>query len=281
MEVPMSRRRKQPSRKTSRVTPPAAKPQDRIVAPQLFDSLTIPTHQVASQPEGAALPPASAETSNVDTLRPSREHHTLAFHATGNAGTVLQEAHQLVAARRPIDSDDPAAYREAIERRTAEMRRAAELEQLAWELRVVERDAAVQRRRIERAQASLTRAAEREAKRADGTLYIDETRRPNRPCHAEVDPAVWQVLKSEAVRRRETIGVLAGRAVAAAAARPLPRHALDVPSPSARQRFVRLTGVDATTWQAFRVRASDAGVTVGDALGAVFAAEARRIGHRA
>jgi hypothetical protein len=47
-----------------------------------------------------------------------------------------------------------------------------------------------------------------------------------------------------------------------------------------QQKFVRLTGVDEETSRAFRVGAADAGVTVGAALGAVFAAEARRIARR-
>ena len=287
----MSRRRKQPNRKTSRVTPPrSAAASASPPRPDALEPLQLSLDAVPPEPVQTHTPPAPPQGDgpalHLGRARESRdpqglgEAYTLAFPADGNAGKLLRDAHELLAPRPPLRADDPAEYRRAIERRMEDMRRAAELEEVAWELRLVEREAAVQRRRIERKQRTLERAAEREAKRAAGVLYADEKRRPNRPCHAEVDPDVWRVLKAEALRRRQTIGVLAGAVVASATEHPLPRSALERGAPQAQQRFVRLIGVDDETWQAFRVRASDAGVTVGRALGAVFASEARRVGRR-
>jgi len=247
-----------------------------IEALPLFDAPSSGTHQVASQQEASAVPPASLSASSRDLEQHNGEHHTFAFHAIGNPGNLLRDAYELLSPTHSIDSDELGDHRQAIDDHHARMRRAAEFERAAAELREIRRQAGVQRRRIERALRAAERAEQQETRRQAGGMYVGEKRAPSRPCHANVDPADWDVLKRVALHRRLPVGQLAGSVVIAAAERRRPLHPQHDRGAVSR-RFIRLLGVGDDAWVAFRLRAVESGLSVADALGAVFAAEARRL----
>ena len=114
---------------------------------------------------------------------------------------------------------------------------------------------------------------------AEGGLYANQPRAENRPTRLAVDAGAWETLKGEAVRRRTSVGYLAGRLVV-----DVVRHNALARVPAddrcVTQRFARLMRVDVETWTTFRSMAFDAHVTTTRMLGFVVEREARRLGWR-
>jgi hypothetical protein len=156
---------------------------------------------------------------------------------------------------------------------------AHELATSASILRDAELKAAEVRRRLQRTIEAEKRRLHRERRRAEGGLYANQPRSESRPTRLAVDAGAWEVLKGEAVRRRTSVGYLAGRLVADAVRHnTLPRAPAD--DRCVTERFARLVRVDVETWTSFRSMAFDAHVTTTRMLGLVVEREARRLGWR-
>jgi hypothetical protein len=88
----------------------------------------------------------------------------------------------------------------------------------------------------------------------------------------EVNPAAWEAVKREAVRRRRTVGFAVGELVCRSVQDGVvPRNR---PQPSSVRRFARLL-VDEETWAQFRVLALDAHLSIGRFVGLLVEREAR------
>lgn len=221
---------------------------------------------------------------------PLRDSHRLATSAGGRGGSVgsqptacelLQAAAQLL--RFPtVESAAPEVLRAAASEHRLQTKQAIGLERAAAELQIAEHESEVVRRRVERALASARRTAEREALRAAGGLYAGEPRSPNRPVHVEVEPAAWETVKAEAIRRRRAVGEVVAELLAAAADKPLPAQRTPQRTTSTGrrgQRFARLF-LDDQTWSQFRARSTEGGITAARAIGIVVEHEATRFGWR-
>ena len=174
----------------------------------------------------------------------------------------------------PLDWREGESLEEWTRRYRERTERALALEAAAAEAADTIHRADVARRRIARKQGSLQKRAEREARRAEGGMYVGEKRRPNHPMHVEVDPAAWNTVKRDAVRRRTTIARAVGDLVGRAAEERLrPRRD---PRRAPAHRFARLF-VDDETWASFRTLAFDLGVSAGRLVGLIVEREARRI----
>ena len=244
-------------------------------------------HATPTKPSSSSwsLPPSLSSRPN-HSATDQQDAHRLAVIAIDNGGSVgsalaLFEQAAATVAQRPAPSkaltaEEMSVEAEAIRRQTQE---ATELADAATMLRDAELEAAALRRRLQRTISAEQRRLDREQRRAEGGLYANQPRADNRPTRLAVDAGAWEVLKGEAVRRRTSVGYLAGRLVADAVRyNSLPRVPAD--DRCVTQHFARLVRVDVETWTSFRSMAFDAHVTTTRMLGLVVEREARRIGWR-
>ncbi len=198
----------------------------------------------------------------------------------GSALTLFEQAAAKVVEHpippRPLRVDEMRSEGAAIRR---EVEEASALAEAALQLRDAELEAAALRRRLARTIAAEERRLDRERRRAEGGLYAGQARADNRPTRIAVDAEAWEVLKGEAIRRRSSVGYLAGQLVAHAVRHNTLPH-LSAGDRCVTQRFVRLVRVDVDTWTAFRSMAFDAHVTTTRMVGVLVEHEARRLGWR-
>ncbi|MBA2282867.1 MAG: hypothetical protein H0W25_16795 [Acidimicrobiia bacterium] len=116
--------------------------------------------------------------------------------------------------------------------------------------------------------------------RAAGTHWQrrDSGRRAKQPTHVDVDPAAWRRTKATAAKKGMTIGHYVGTLVRSAAERELP--VVDTYA-STTHLFARVD-VDKPTWDAFKARCHDQGVSAARGVGLVVErAASKRNGQRA
>lgn len=246
---------------------------------------TKPSTPGRSPSSSWALPPVASSQLTASTTD-HQDAHRLAVIEIDNGGSVGSALTLFeVAAAKVVHRPKPQKPLSPDEMRTqaAEVRRevseAIELAEAAAILRDAEVKAAEVRRRLQRTIEAEKRRLDRERRRAQGGLYADQQRADNRPTRLAVDGGAWEVLKGEAVRRRTSVGYLAGQLVADVVRHnTLPRVPAD--DRCVTQRFARLVRVDVETWTSFRSMAFDAHVTTTRMLGLVVEREARRLGWR-
>ena len=232
-----------------------------------------------------SLPPSASSRRSTSTTD-HQDAHRLAVIGIDNGGSVgsaLTLFEQAVAkvAQRPALSRSPSADEMRSEAAAVrrQVREATELADAASVLRDAELEAAALGRRLERTIRAEKRRLDRERRRAEGGLYAGQSRSDNRPTRLAVDSEAWEVLKGEAIRRRTSVGYLAGQLVIDAVRHNKLPRARDE-GRCATQRFARLVLLDAETWTAFRSMAFDAHVTSTRMVGVLVETEARRLGWR-
>ncbi len=230
-------------------------------------------------------PPPSAPAHNA-VVDSQQEAHRLAVIEIDNGGSVggalmlFERAAEKVAQRplrlAPLSPAAMSAEAAAMRREIAD---ATALADAATQLRDADVEAAALRRRLQRSISAEQRRLERERRRAEGGLYANQARSDGRPTRLAVDPAAWDVLKSESIRHRTSVGYVVGLLVAGAVRHnALPR--MRDGGTRVIQRFVRLIDLDVETWTSFRAMALDAHVTTTRMLGVLVEGEARRLGWR-
>jgi hypothetical protein len=230
---------------------------------QRFESLTRAIDQFLSTTDLST--PDPLHTRDHETFSTSSYRLAGSPRGTGGSnGTLLDEAAATLDYTPVIDHRDPESLKEIAREYRERAARSLALEEAAIECRDAVHAASVIRHRVERRRAALRRKAERGGKK--------DSRRANRPVKVEVNPAAWEAVKREAVRRRRTVGFAVGELVCRSVQDGVvPRNR---PQPSSVRRFARLL-VDEETWAQFRVLALDAHLSIGRFVGLLVEREAR------
>lgn len=136
-------------------------------------------------------------------------------------------------------------------------------------VRQVERVLAEQRRTAMQIICANERITQRLAlaARAAGTHWKrrDSGRRAKQPTHVDVDPAAWRRAKAAAARKGMTIGHYVGTLVRSAAEQHLP----PVATYGSTVRLFARIDIDGPTWQAYKARCHDRGVSAARGVGLV------------
>lgn len=243
---------------------------------------TKPTAPRKSRTSSCSVPLAGTSRQTASTID-EQDAYRLAVIEIDNGGSVgsalalFEQAAAKVAQRTvPLREPGPDEMRAEAATIRRQVREARELAGAAAVLREAELEAAALRRRLERTIAAEQRRLDRERRRSEGGLYAGQPRSDNRPTRLAVDAGAWEALKAEAIRRRSSVGYLAGKLVVDAVRHnKLPRVG---EHRGATQRFARLVLVDAETWTAFRSMAFDAHVTTTRMVGVLVEREARQLG---
>jgi excisionase family DNA binding protein len=206
------------------------------------------------------LPPPSSARSTLSGSD-QQEVHRLAVIEIDNGGSVGSALTLFELAAERLTQPplfDGLTTAEQMRAEAAALRRqleeANELAAAAAILRDAELKAAEVRRRLQRTIEAEKRRLHREQRRAEGGLYANQPRAENRPTRLAVDAGAWEVLKGQAVRRRTSVGYLAGELVADVVRHnTLPR----VPADDrcvAQQEFASRIAVPDRTWMGMKVQ---------------------------
>jgi hypothetical protein len=195
--------------------------------------------------------------------------HRLAGSAGGTGrsiGNLLDEAIEALAVDVPVELGGALSLTDAAHEYRERTERALALEHAALEYADAVHETSVIRRRIVREQDAQRRREER-ADRKD-------MRRPSRPVKVEVDPAAWETVRREAIRRHRTVGAMVGSLVL----RVLEDGVVPRLNPQRdpQRRFARVF-VSEESWSEFGVLAVDTRLSIGRFVGLLVEREAHRL----